>query len=338
MEWEGKYGKRRKRKTGSVLLELEPGLGWMAVFNLYCPGNLLWWKSPNPLLMCHYCLSTLAFLCLAAVSGAAAGKESPEQPAVFVSLDGWETNMRRMGPFSTPGWSFSMKLKVMEVSPSWKVVDVEESGARLALADSEGSSLAGPRFSYSSSRSSEQPRWAGTVCLETDSWLPSEGAGWVEARGEIPFIMSSDSAVSESVALKVTVKDCSVPLVLRNAGMGGKDVTVELKGFYEKGADGGEAHILRVGMSSSVPLGFLGFELCSPDGAPLLAENYGSSSGRSRKHYDWEWHFRMQDDKMEELKVSVKYAAGLKKIMVPVNVRCGMFEAGEQQDNRNRED
>lgn len=288
--------------------------------------------------MCHYCLPALAVFCLVAFPGAAAGKESPEQPAVSVSLDGWETSMRNAWPSSLPGWSFSMKLKVTEVSPSWKVVDGEESGARLALTDSEGSSCGRPRISYSGSHSSEQSSRAGTVCLQTDSWLPAEGSGWVEARGEIPFIMSSDSAVSESVTLKVAVKDFSVPLVLRNAGVDGKDVKVELKGYYEEDEAGGEAHMLKIGMSSSVLLGFLDFELSYPDGTPLLAENYGSSFGSSRKHYGWERYFRMQENKVEELKVSVKYAAGLKKIMVPVNVRCGMFGVAEQQDNRNRED
>lgn len=302
-----------------------------------CPGNLLWWESPNPLPMCHYCLTTLALLCLAAFSGAA-GKESPEEPAVSVSLDGWETNLRNVRPSLTPSWSFSMELKIAETSPSWKVVDGEESGARLTLADSEGSSCAVRRFSYSASHSSEQARRAGTVSLQTDSWLPAEGAGWVEARGEIPFIMSSDSAVSESVALKVAVKDFSVPLVLRNAGVDGKDVKVELKGYYEEGEAGGEARTLRISMTSSALLGFLDFELYSMDGAPLLAENYGSSYGSSLKHYEWERYFRMQEDKMEELKVSVKYAAGLKKIMVPVHVRCGMFGEVKQPDNRNRED
>ena len=150
--------------------------------------------------------------------------------------------------------------------------------------------------------------------------------------------MSSDSAVSESVALKVAVKDFSVPLVLRNAGVDGKDVKVELKGYYEEGEAGGEARTLRISMTSSALLGFLDFELYSMDGAPLLAENYGSSYGSFLKHYEWERYFRMQEDKMEELKVSVKYASGLKKITVPVHVRCGMFGEVEQPDNRNRED
>ena len=286
--------------------------------------------------MCHCCLSSLAVLCLMAVAGAAPGKDRPEQPAVSVSLDGWETSMQGLWPSSASSRSFSMKLSVTETSSLWTVAYVEEAGSELVLTDSEGSSSAKTACSYSATSSSLRGHKAGTIFLRADSWLPSEGATWVEAGGKMPFVVYGGSAVSESVALKLTVKDFSVPLVLKNAGVDGQDVKVELKGSYDREEDGGEAQTLRVVMSSSVPLGFMGFELCSPDGSPLLAEDYGSSFGSSPGHYDWERHFRMQEGRMEELKVSVTYAAGLKKIMVPVRIRCGMFGVEEQQDTGDR--
>ncbi len=98
-----------------------------------------------------------------------------------------------------------------------------------------------------------------------------------------------------------------------------------------------KGYMLRVEVHSSTPLGFLDFELHSPDGAPLVTENYGSSSGRSLKSYDWGRYFRMQGKKQEELKVAVQYAEGLRKIMVPVRIRCGLSGAVEQQDTPNKE-
>ena len=94
-------------------------------------------KYPYPLPMLHYCLPWLAAFCCAAVSGPAAGKESPEEPAVTVSLDGWRTNLQEAGPFSKASRSFSMDLKVRETSSSWKVAYGGESGSELALTDYE---------------------------------------------------------------------------------------------------------------------------------------------------------------------------------------------------------
>ncbi len=112
---------------------------------------------------------------------------------------------------------------------------------------------------------------------------------------------------------------------------------VKLKGHYDEGGDDTKGYMLRVEVHSSTPLGFLDFELHSPDGAPLVTENYGSSSGRSLKSYDWGRYFRMQGKKQEELKVAVQYAEGLRKIMVPVRIQCGLSGAVEQQDTPNKE-
>ena len=180
--------------------------------------------------MLHYCLPWLAAFCCAAVSGPAAGKESPEEPAVTVSLDGWRTNLQEAGPFSKASRSFSMDLKVRETSSSWKVAYGGESGSELALTDSEGSSPAKTNCRYNDSRSYQQSNIAGTIFLSTPAWLPSEKARWVEVKGEVPLVIYSSPAVSESVTLKMTVKDFSVPLVLKNAGLDGGDVKVKLKG------------------------------------------------------------------------------------------------------------
>lgn len=321
-----------------MLREWGAGFLTSAVFNLCRSANVLCWKSTlNPLPMFHYRLPWLAAFCCAAVSGLVSGKENPEEPALAVSLDGWEMSMRESQPFSEGRQSFSMDLMVREMSSGWKVAYGEEASFELDLKDSEGSSAEKTSCHYRDTRAFPQDNLAGTIFLRASSWLPSEKARWVEAKGELPFVMYRDSAVSESVTLKMTVKDFSVPLVLKNAGLDGEDVKVEVKGYYDENGLGQEEYVLRVGLHSSVPLGFLDFELDSGDENPLLAKSYGSSSGRSAQSYDWHQYFRMKGKKVEEVKVAVKYAEGLRKIMVPVSIRCGLSGAAEQQDTPNKE-
>lgn len=287
--------------------------------------------------MFHDCLPWLAAFCCAAVPGLVSGKEMPEKPALAVFLDEWRATTQGPGLSSKDIQSFSLDLKVVETSSPWKVAYGGESGFKLALTDSEGNSPAEMSCDYSEGSSWQRNGRAGTVFLRARSWLPSEEAGWVEARGELPFIMYRSSAVSESAVLKPAVKGFSVPLVLKNAGLDGADVKVELKGHYDGKDGGGKTCVLRLGVYSAVPFGFLDLELSSRDGAPLLAENYGSTSGSSAKSHSWHRFFRM-DEREEEIKVAVKYAAGLRKVMVPVHIRCGLFGVVEQPETRNKEE
>ncbi|MCC8147603.1 hypothetical protein [Akkermansia sp.] len=287
--------------------------------------------------MCYHCLICLAVFCFAPVSGAVAGKESPEEPGVTVSLDEWHTRQTDPGEASSASQSFSMNLKVREISPSWKVAYEDEDGSEVTMADSEGSSPSKLSCSYNTAFTLEKSDRAGTIFLSTDSWLPSEGARWVEARGKIPLIMYSKAAVSESVTLKTMVKDFSVPLVLKDAGIDGAEVKAELKGYYDEGGNDEDGHILRIRVFSTVPFGFLAIELYSGDGTPLLEEDYGSGSGRSPGSYNWHQFFRVKGEKKKEVKVSVNYAAGLRKILAPFHARCGLFGVMEQQDTQHKE-
>ena len=179
-----------------------------------------------------------------------------------------------------------MDLKVRETSSSWKVAYGGVSGFELSLKDSEGGSPARTNCRYSEFRSLQRGDVAGTVFINAPSWLPSEKARWVEAKGDIPLVIYSSPAVSGNVELKVTVKGFSVPLVLKNAGLDGADVKVELKGYYDEGGDDEREHVLKVKACASSLLGFIGFELRSPDGSPLAAKNYGSSSSSSPGSYE----------------------------------------------------
>lgn len=60
--------------------------------------------------------------------------------------------------------------------------------------------------------------------------------------------------------------------MLKNAGLDGADVKVELKGYYDEGGDDERGHVLKVKACASSLLGFIGFELRSPDSSPLEAK------------------------------------------------------------------
>lgn len=286
--------------------------------------------------MSRYCLPWLAAFCFAAISGAVAGKESLEEPSVAISLASWRTEVYNHLPSSLKArQSFSIGLKVAETSPAWKVAYGGMSGSELSLTDSEGCSPAKVNSRYSKDSSPFRRDTAGTIFTRASSWRPSEKARWVDVKGDVPLVMYSQTALSERVTLKPAVKDFSVPLLLKDAREDGVDVKIELKGYYLSDSSG---HELRVIVRSSSLFGFLGVKLYSPDGAPLVAKNSGFSTCSFPRNYEWRLDFVIQEGKkMEELNVAVQYASGLKKVMVPVRVRCGLSGVVEQQDTLNKE-
>jgi len=287
--------------------------------------------------MFHYCPPWLAAFCFAAISGAVAGKESLEEPSVAISLDRWITKVYKLPSSLKNSQSFSVDLKVKETSPAWKVSYGGMSGSELSLTDSEGCSPARVNSRYCASSSQFRGNTAGTIFISTSSWQPSEKARWVEVKGDVPLIMYSRTALSERATLKPAVKDFSVPLLLKEAGEDGADVKIELKGYYSGYESNG--YVLKVNVRSSSLFGFLGVKLYSPDGIPLVTENYGlSTSSLFPGNYEWGRFFVIKKEKkMEELNVAVQYTSGLKKLMVPVRVRFGLSGVVEQQDAQNKE-
>ena len=255
-------------------------------------------------------------LCSSSFSG-----EIPEEPVITVSPYNWSTQSVRMGdPSRKRQLDLELKVTMKAAEESgWKIACCGVSESGLKLADSEGSSCPGMECCYDDSPSLLEGLKKGKrITLSTESWLPSADAKWMEVSGKIPFFICRASFMSESVSLKMGEGN-SVPLVLRNAGPDGKDVNAVLKVVPYKviGSEGWVSlHLL-----APSKIGFLGVKMESEAGAVLPGGKYC-----------WIVNFREEDIKGEEWKVSVNYADELKKIMVPVQARFGLFGVME---NRN---
>lgn len=276
--------------------------------------------------MCYSRLPWLAAFCSAAVCCFAA-EEFTDPPSVSVSLQAWSIEGLDHQTPSDEEKEFAVELEVSGESP-WNVMYCEEDEAALNLADSRGSSCSKAACHYGTSDQGK----TGTISVHSESWMPSVGAKWVEIQGKIPLVMSRTSAVSEHVTLKLA-KGESVPLVLPGAGLDGGDVNAEVK--IEKCREEEEEEgrmLVWIRVSSPVEIVFLTVELQSVDGTPLLSENYGSDSEKSDHTYSWCQVMALDGVPQGTSNVSVRYATGLKKVMVPVDVRFGLFGVMEAQD------
>lgn len=210
---------------------------------------------------------------------------------------------------------FLLKMYVREASP-WKVVYCEKGKEGLSLRDSEGSCCSGTEYSYVES-GKHSP---GIFSISSESWLPSSGAKWVEIQGSIPLFFFRESARTEGVKLKMD-KEEPVPLVLKDASPEGKDVKVLLRLSHGEalGKDSVVVHLF-----SDVRVGAPGIEL-QMNGVPLQEMASGEISRNAGEKHGWSWTFEWNRTVPGDLTAFVKYAVGLKKIMVPVKMRVGLF-------------
>ena len=78
-------------------------------------------------------------------------------------------------------------------------------------------------------------------------------------------------------------------------------------------------------------MGLLDLETQTKDGTPLPVADYGEAALIPAESMDgaaiWSW----ATGKEEELDISVRYATGMKKIVVPVDIRFGLFGMGKNR-------
>lgn len=214
---------------------------------------------------------------------------------------------------------FLLKLNVRETS-SWKVVYCEEGKGGLTLRGTEGACSSGTEYSYAGSGK----RFPGILSISAEGWLPSPGSGWVEVQGVVPLVFSREFAETEMVKLK-TDKAELVPMVLKNAAPGGGDVKVRLRLNYVETLS---KDMVIIYLLSDVRVGFPTLEL-QMDGVPLRKVTSSEINRNTDFKHRWSWVFEGNEALPPELTVSVRYAAGLKKVMVPVKMRAGLFGMAE---------
>lgn len=273
--------------------------------------------------MKYFVLARTTAACCFLLAFPSYGKQGTENPAFSASLYKWSTKPAESGDFPVKR-EFQMGLKIKEES-DWKVAYFREGGTGVTVVDSTGSSCSDMKSNYTVFLSSGCRIRNERIILSTESWLPSAGATWMEVKGNLPFVVSRDSSVSENVVLKL-VEDFSAPLVLKGAALDGGDVNVVLK------VDSLRPYLLRKGtlsvtisMSSEAPVGFLDFEVQRTDGTAILGKCGGEKDRNSARKHGWRQFLVLDGTHEEEVIVAVKYLVRLKEAVIPVHGRSGLF-------------
>ena len=271
----------------------------------------------------YFHLPRVAAVCCFLLAFPSYGEKGTENPAFSASLYKWSTRPAESGDFPLKR-ELQIGLKIKEES-DWKIAYFREGGTGVTVVDSRGSSCSGMKSDYSVFFSSGCRIRNERILLSTESWLPSAEAKWIEVKGNLPFVVSRDSSVSENVVLKL-VEDFSAPLVLKGAALDGGDVNVMLK------VDSLRPNPLRKGtlsvtisMSSEAPVGFLDFEVQRTDGTAILGKCGGEKDRNSARKHGWRQFLVLDGTHDEEVIVAVKYLVRLKEAVVPVHGRSGLF-------------
>lgn len=276
--------------------------------------------------MCAQVGAVVAGLCCSVFSARAA--EQQERPSVSLSLQKFDAS-------GGDEFGVVMEWNVPGMAP-WRVVRCDWREALVTMEDSEGNKA-------SSSHSSS---WSGTSNWFTDRrngsegilqfqkwWKPSAGARWVRVKGGMPMVLSRESAVAEPVVLKLAI-GASVPVILKEAALNehGRQNDGDVKGTltvqdYVVGKDGAR---LKLMLNTEQDMGFMDLEVHTEGGTFLDKENEMETPTFSLGDRKWTRVFDMGDAGVGEVKVVVKYATHLQRVVVPLDTLVGLagFSSG----------
>ena len=230
-------------------------------------------------------------------------------------------------------WGMSLGLKI-ETPVGWKPVWCEEDKVRVTMEDSTGNKTTGVECGYSGGRDDDP----GSVWVFHRSWNPAAGSQWVRVKGDVPFIVSGQDSFSEPVTVKL-VKGVSMPVVLKDALLGrddGKPVDVKATLKVKDYVDAEEKGKKRVEfeLSANRELGFRALELQTTNGKPVIAEGWGGGNSVNGDSCGWNETWQMDDVPEGEVRVMVRYAGELRRVMAKVDSRAALsgFGGGEGND------
>lgn len=228
-------------------------------------------------------------------------------------------------------WNMMLKWEVLE-TPGWRIDWCEGELARVTMEDSAGGKVRDARSHFRDAARKKD------LMASPGDWLPAPGAQWIKVKGEIPFVVSCQEAMTDPVTVKLE-KGISVPVVLKRAGIGkdgrAEDVkaTVIVEEVTKPGGIGksGEQSKKMLGFRVEVPTpaGIRGVELQTMDGMPVGTKN----------HYDmgmmnWVWTMKPVED--ERLQVSVRYSRDLQRYRAVIDDKVslsGFFSGGDGHDS-----
>lgn len=274
--------------------------------------------------MCVRSLFCVAAVCSAAFCCFCRAKEVPENPAVFASLEKWSVESWNQGDGSPREKALNLQLNIWEKA-GWKVAYLEEGKCRLRLADAKGSSTSQVELNSFYYYSSNMEKSHRPFFFRTKSWVPSRGSGWVEIKGELHLALFRESVLSDRVRVRL-VPGFSTSWALKGAAPDGSDVEATLKVKECAASDGEEREVdVELELSSSKGCGFRSLVTWAADGSPLTLTDVLLNMGE----HGWKTSFSVEGAEGSELDVSVRYAVGLRKAVVPVKARFGFFGVKE---------
>lgn len=267
---------------------------------------------------------------LACVPPGICAEQSP-QPSVQLllnSVNAWNGNAGKWLKEEDAVPHFAVNMLFRCRAP-WKIAGVHPGKTRLELADSLGNRTSHVQVRYGSSVEGRWPVFPERPRLSVDGkgWLPRRKAQWVEVRGTVVAVVSDRD--EESAAVKIQLKKgFRVPVVLERAAQKGMPggvhaelAVVDVPPVFLKREESCYAVLELALPPECVARDVLFPEEAGPvkGGEPLL----WPEDVRSGKTV-WRTSVHVKKPEGAWVDVRVRYASGLKDVMVPVSFRVGM--------------
>ena len=255
-------------------------------------------------------------------------EEGADLPALRLICKGMEVDGNAGSPENSRGrgWNLEMKWK-LENPSTWDVAWCEEDKVDV-VAEDPGGCKSKEKWCFYHNRSKMNRE--GNLSISFTNWLPVAGSRSVQAKGKVPFAVSRQQAVTEPVTVKL-VKDFSVPVVLKGAGLPGtEDIKATLK--VEKYSTGQKGS-MKLSLTTDRPLGFRGFELQTMAGQPVAVTDRDISSFSGRGEYEWQQEMELEGIPDAQLKVLVRYADRPQLAWAAVNSRASLSGVGDGNDS-----
>ena len=218
-------------------------------------------------------------------------------------------------------WSMRMDWK-LENASSWRIAWCAENKASVKFKGASGRSTSNVSYFY---HHAWRANGSGNLTVNAARWLPGAGDRWVHAKGSVPFAVFRQEGLTDPVTVKL-VKDFSVPVILKGAGLPGSDGRhEEIKAVLKLVKyQTGKKTKLELQLTAGLPLGFLDFELQTKGGLPVAIDNTCRSSMSDKREYQWYLGGEMDVVPDGEIKVMVRYAKEPQMVVATMDSRAGL--------------
>ena len=291
--------------------------------------NVTGWMSGAELMIVTACGA-----CMAAAFPCAGGpveqpSDAAPEPAVQLmlnSVNAWNGSGGKWRGEEEAIPHFTVKMLFRCQAP-WKVACVRPEQTRLELLDSLGNRASRVQARYGSSSEGRWPVFPELPRLYVDGagWLPHRKARWVEVRGKVAAVISDRDEETEVVKIQLK-KGIRIPVILKNAALDGGDVHSELAVNEIPSSLSSQGAEFLVAVSLSLPPGCAVREL-KFEGKEAQEQGEGSLlwplEVRSGKTV-WSGVVYLKKGEGVWAQVRIRYAAGLKEVIMPFSFRVGM--------------